>query len=49
MIIPRLEIALLVALVITTPRRIVRRTRWSRAISIALAGIMIAADLLALG
>jgi hypothetical protein len=48
LIITALEIALLVAPVITNPRRIVRQTRWSRATSIALAGIMIAANLLAL-
>jgi hypothetical protein len=48
LIIPGIEIALLIALVITNPRRLVRQTRWSRALSIALAGIMIAANLLAL-
>ena len=48
LIIPGVELALLIALVITNPRRIVRQTRWSRTVSIALAGVMIAANLVAL-
>ncbi|MDQ6848618.1 MAG: hypothetical protein M3070_01250 [Actinomycetota bacterium] len=48
LIIPGIELALLIALVITNPRRIVRQTRWSRTLSIALAGVMIVANLLAL-
>jgi hypothetical protein len=47
--IPIVEVALLVALVVSNPRRMVRRTRWSRAVSIALAGIVIATNLVALG
>lgn len=48
LVIPGVEIALLVALVVTNPRRIVRQTRWSRALSMTLAGIMIVANLIAL-
>lgn len=48
-VIPAIEIALLVALVIANPRRMVRQTRWSRAVSAALAAIVIAANLVALG
>ncbi|WP_375426101.1 hypothetical protein [uncultured Friedmanniella sp.] len=47
--IPIVEAALLVALVASNPRRMVRRTRWSRAVSMALAGLVIATNLAALG
>jgi hypothetical protein len=40
---------LLVALVVTNPRRITRQTRWSRTVSIGLAVLVIASNLLALG
>jgi len=46
--IPVAELALLVALLVTNPRRLVRQTRWSRGISIALACLVIAANLVAL-
>lgn len=44
-----IELALLVALIATNPRRLVRRTRVSRAASAALAAIVIATNLVALG
>ena len=47
--IPIIEAALLVALVASNPRRLVRRTRWSRAVAVALAAIVIATNLVALG
>ena len=47
--IPVVEIALLAALLVTNPRRLVRQTRWSRAVSIVLACIVIATNLVALG
>lgn len=47
-VIPGIEIALLIALVATNPRRIVKQTRWSRAASMVLAAIMIGASLAAL-
>jgi len=47
--IPVVEMALLLALLVTDPRRIVRQTRWSRAASIALACLVIATNLVALG
>src|SRR3954471_24089225 len=48
-VIPVLELALLVALVATNPYRMVRRTRWSRAVSIALAGVVVGTNLVGLG
>ena len=48
-VIPIIEIALLVALVVTNPTRFVRQTRWSRIASTALASIVIVANLIALG
>jgi hypothetical protein len=48
-VIPALELALLVAVVATNPFRMVRRTRWSRGVSIALAGIVVVTNLVALG
>lgn len=47
--IPAVELALLGALLLTNPRRMVRQTRWSRAASIALACVVIATNLIALG
>jgi hypothetical protein len=47
--IPVVEIALLIALLITNPRRLVRQTGWSRAVSIGLACLVIATNLVALG
>ncbi|NUR15158.1 MAG: hypothetical protein HOQ13_02465 [Dermatophilaceae bacterium] len=47
--IPIVEIALLATLLVTNPRRLVRQTRWSRAASIGLAGLVIATNLVALG
>jgi hypothetical protein len=48
-VIPGVEVLLLVALVVTNPRRITRQTQWSRAVSIGLAVIVIVSNLLALG
>jgi hypothetical protein len=47
--IPAVELLLLGALLVTNPRRMVRQTRWSRAASIALACVVIATNLVALG
>jgi hypothetical protein len=47
--IPAIEVLLLIALVVTNPRRITRQTRWSRAASMALALIVIATNLVSLG
>ena len=47
--IPAVELVLLAALLATNPRRMVRQTRWSRAASIALACVVIATNLVALG
>jgi len=46
--IPAVELVLLGALLVTNPRRLVRQTRWSRGTSIALACLVIAANLVAL-
>lgn len=48
-VIAGVELVLLVALVLTNPRRLVRRTRVSRAASVLLAGTVIATNLVALG
>ena len=48
-IIPALECALLVALLITNPVRMVRQTRWSRIVATVLAAIVIVTNLIALG
>jgi hypothetical protein len=48
-ILPIIELALLVALVITNPVRFVRQTRWSRIASTVLAAVVILANLVALG
>jgi hypothetical protein len=47
--IPGIEVLLLIALVVTNPRRITRQTRWSRGVSVGLALIVIATNLVALG
>ena len=47
--IPALEVALLVALIATNPRRMTRETRWSRITSVALASVVILSNLVALG
>jgi uncharacterized membrane protein len=46
---PAVELALLLSLVLANPRRLVRQTRWSRAVSIVLACLVIATNLVALG
>ncbi|HET9649918.1 MAG TPA: hypothetical protein VFP34_17020 [Microlunatus sp.] len=48
-ILPVIELALLVALVITNPVRFVRQTQWSRILSTVLAAIVIITNLIALG
>lgn len=47
-VVPSIEIALLIALIATNPRRLTRETRWSRAASIVLALVVILANLGAL-
>jgi hypothetical protein len=47
-VIPAIELVLLVALVVTNPRRMLRQTRLSRAVAAALAALVIAANLVAL-
>jgi hypothetical protein len=48
-VVPAVEAALLIALVVTNPRRITRESRWSRQASIALSGVLILTNLVALG
>ena len=48
-VIAGVELALLVTLFVTNPRRIERRTRLSRAVSVGLAALVIGTNLLALG
>lgn len=48
-VLPGLELVLLIALILTNPRRMTRETRWSRVASIALASLIILANLVALG
>lgn len=48
-VIPALELVLLAALIATNPRRMTRETRWSRVASLALASIVIIANMVALG
>jgi hypothetical protein len=48
-VVPVVEMLLLVALLITNPRRLTRETRFSRATSLTLAAVMVASNLLALG
>ncbi len=47
--IPVVELLLLAALLVSNPRRMVRQTRWSRALSIVLSCLMISTNLVALG
>jgi hypothetical protein len=49
LITPGVELLLLMALLITNPRRMTRETRWSRLVSIGLAGIVILTNLGSLG
>ncbi len=49
LIIPGIEVLLLVALLVTNPRRMTRQTRWSRSASIALSMLLILSNLVALG
>lgn len=49
LIIPAIELALLVALVVTNPRRMIRQTRWSRRVSVGLVILVIGSNLVALG
>jgi uncharacterized membrane protein len=49
LVIPVVEVLLLLALVVTNPRRITRETRWSRWVSIALAALVILTNLVSLG
>lgn len=48
-VVPSLEILLLVPVVAINPRRLTRETRWSRVVSLALVGVIAAANLAALG
>ena len=48
-LVPGIEVLLLVALVITNPRRMTRETRWSRWLSISLSGLVIVTTLASLG
>ena len=47
--VPIIELALLAALIATNPRRMVRQSQWSRIAATALAGLVIVANLAALG
>jgi len=49
LVIPVIEVLLLVALVLTNPRRMTRETRWSRQLSAVLAGVVIVTNLVSLG
>jgi hypothetical protein len=49
LVIPIIELALLTALIVTNPRRMVRQSRWSRLAAAALACLVILANLGALG
>ena len=49
LVIPVVEVLLLVALVVTNPRRLTRQTSWSRWLSMGLAGLMIVTNLASLG
>lgn len=48
-VIPLVEVALLVALIASHPRRMAQRTHWSRVLSVALAALVILTNLSALG
>lgn len=47
-VIPAVEVALLIAVLATNPRRLDRRTRWSRATSMTLACVVVATNLVTL-
>jgi hypothetical protein len=49
LVIPAVEVLLLVAVVVTNPRRMTRETRWSRWLSMALAALVILTNLASLG
>ena len=49
LVIPAVELALLVALVITNPRRMTRESKWSRIASLVLSSVVIITNLVALG
>ena len=49
LVIPAVEVALLIALLVTNPRRLVRQTRWSRIVSVLLVGVVITTNLVTLG
>jgi hypothetical protein len=49
LLIPAVEVLLLIALLVTNPKRMTRQTRWSRWVSIALAILLILTNLVALG
>ena len=49
LLIPGLELALLVALVVHSPRRLTKQTRWSRVASLGLAALVMLTNLVALG
>jgi hypothetical protein len=49
LVIPAVETALLIALVVTTRNRVTRGSRWSRGVSAALASVVIIANLVSLG
>jgi hypothetical protein len=48
LLIPITEVALLVAVIVSNPRRLVARSRWSRTISVCLAAVVILTNLVAL-
>ena len=49
LLVPAVEVLLLIALLVTNPKRMTRQTRWSRSASIALAMLLIVTNLVALG
>lgn len=49
LVIPAVEAALLVALLVTNPKRMTRESRWSRGASVGLALVVIGANLVSLG
>ncbi|MBY6410428.1 hypothetical protein HQ346_02525 [Rhodococcus sp. BP-252] len=49
LIMPIVELALLLALIATNPRRMTRETKWSRIVSVVQAAIVIVTNLVALG
>ena len=49
LLVPAVEVVLLLALVVTNPRRLTRQTRFSRLASLALAGVVVLTNLAALG